>query len=143
MLPTIRKRAYVPHYTDDIFGRDLLSHFFSDGADLSVPAVNIKENDKAYEIEMALPGLDKNDISLKFENEVITISSAKKSEQENNSGTYSRKEFSYNSFSRSFSVPEDVNPDNIKASHKNGILFIDMPKTVKPENQKNKTIKIA
>lgn len=143
MLPTIRKRSYGPHYADHFFGKDLFTGLFSDGADYSVPAVNIKETDKAYEIEMAIPGLGKDDINLKLENNILTISSSQNEEKEEKNGNYTKREFSYKAFSRSFSVPEEVNSDKIKASHKNGVLQVELPKMEKSEGQKSKSIKIS
>lgn len=143
MLPVIRKRSYVPGYLDNFFGSDLVRSFFSDGADYSVPAVNIKENEKNFEIEVAAPGLDKNDFNIILDNDVLTISSEKKNELEEKENNFMRREFSYASFKRSFSLPETVNREEIKASHKNGVLMIELPKFEEAKVSKNKKIKIS
>jgi len=143
MLPAIRKHAFVPGSTDPFFGSHLLSSFFSDGADYTVPAVNIKENDKVFEIEIAAPGLNKEDIRIQLEKDVLTVSSDKKTSKEEQDDHFMRREFSFNAFSRSFSVPESVNNNKIKASHENGVLKIELPKLEKEAIHKSKTIKIS
>ena len=143
MLPAIRKRSYVPAYLDDFFGSDLVKSFFSDGADYNVPAVNIKENEKSFEVELAAPGLDKKDFNITLDNDILTISSEKQDEKNEKNENFMRKEFQYTSFKRSFSLPESVNRENIKAIHKNGILIIALPKNEEARVIKNKKIKIS
>lgn len=143
MLPIIKKQSYYPNLSNQHFGRDLFSNFFSDGADYAVPAVNIKENEKAYIIELAVPGVSKEDIKISLEKDVLTISSSKESKSDKKVDDFKRKEFSYNSFSRSFSIPETINKDKVKASHANGILSIELPKIAKDEKNKNRSIKIS
>ena len=144
MLPVIRKRTYYPHrYTNDFFGKDLLSSFFSDGADYTVPAVNIKENEKSFEIEVAAPGVAKEDFKINLEKDVLTVSSEKESKNEVDKDNFMKREFGFNSFSRSFSIPESVNTDKIKASHNNGVLTIELPKIEEAKLKNKKEIKIS
>lgn len=143
MLPQIKRRAYMQDYSDHFLNRDFLSSFFSDGADYSVPAVNIKETDDAFEIEVAAPGLIKDDLKINLDNEILTISADHKTDKENKTDQYMRKEFSYRTFKRSFSVPETVNTDGIKANYDNGVLIVALPKVEKNKTSKNKTIKIS
>jgi len=144
MLPVIKKRMYYPHrYTNDFFGKDLLSSFFSDGADYTVPAVNIKENDKSFEIEVAAPGVNKDDFKINLEKNVLTVSSEKETKIEVDPDNFMKREFGYNSFSRSFSIPESVNADKIKASHENGVLTIQLPKIEEAKLKNKKEIKIS
>lgn len=144
MLPVIKKRAYVPGLSDPFFGTDMFSTFFNDGADYAIPAVNIREADKSFEIEMAVPGLNKDEIRIKLEKDTLTVSSEKKPEMKSEeSEHFMRKEFSIRTFSRSFSVPESVDTDALSASHANGVLKISLPKREKGEAQKNRTIKIS
>jgi len=143
MLPTMRKRVLFPTYNDDFFGRNSLSSFFSDGADYSVPAVNIKENDKNFEIEVAAPGLSKEDFKVNVEKNILTVSSEKEVHKETDKNNFMRKEFGYNSFSRSFSIPETINMEKIKASHKNGILTIELPKQEEAKLKNKHEIKIS
>lgn len=102
--------------------------FDSDWLRKSVPAVNIKEMDKTYEIEVAAPGLQKSDFKITAENGLLTISSEKKEEKEQKEKEYTRREFSYSSFSRSFALPENSNEDDIKANYENGILKLQVAK---------------
>ena len=90
MLPVLRKRVLFPTYNDDFFGRNSLSSFFSDGADYSVPAVNIKENDKNFEIEVAAPGLSKEDFKVSVEKNILTVSSEKDVNNETDKNYQSR-----------------------------------------------------
>jgi HSP20 family protein len=94
-----------------------------------IPAVNVSETDKSYDIELAAPGLKKEDFHVKVENGVLTISSEKKTEKETKDKNYTRKEFNYSSFSRSFTLPENVKEDGIKASYDNGVLKLNVVKT--------------
>lgn len=143
MLPVIRKRSYVPSYADHFFGRDFLSSLFSDGADYTVPAVNIKENDKNFEIEVAAPGLSKEDFQINLEKNILTVSSKNEENKEEKADSFTRKEFSFKSFSRSFSLPESVKVEKISANYKNGVLLIELPKIEEAQLEKVKSIKIS
>lgn len=143
MLPTIKKRVLFPTYNDDFLGRNSFSSIFSDGADYTVPAVNIKENDKNFEIEVAAPGLSKQDFKVNVEKNVLTVSSEKEVKNGDEKDNFTRKEFSYNSFTRSFSIPESVEMEKIKASHKNGILKIELPKLEEAKLNHKQEIKIS
>jgi HSP20 family protein len=144
MLPIVRKRVYSPGYLNDLFGKDFMTSFFSDGADYTIPAVNISESEKKFEIEVAAPGLNKEDFNIKIENDLMTISSEKKSkEDQKEEGRFMRREFGFRSFSRSFSVPESVDQDKIKATHKNGVLTIELPKMEESKMKNSKLIKIS
>jgi len=92
-------------------------------------AINILENDNEFKVEVAVPGMNKDDFHIDFENDVLTISSEKKVENDESTDTYSRKEYSYKSFKRSFSIPNNVVDSNkISATYKNGELVIAIPK---------------
>jgi HSP20 family protein len=143
MLPVLRKRGNFPCYRDEYFGKDLLYSFFSDGADYSVPAVNIKEKENHFEIEVAAPGLNKEDFKVKLEKNILTVTSEKKTEKDEGKESFMRKEFSYDFFCRSFSVPETVDVEKIKASHKNGVLIIEIPKLEEAKIKFNREIKIS
>ena len=143
MLPTTRKKNHVPDMMDQFFRNDFLSSFFSDGADYTVPAVNIKELEKGFEIEVAVPGLRKEDFSITLDKGLLTISSESKMENKEESDKYTRREFSFNSFRRSFNLPDSVDMDKIKARHENGILTIVLPKIDEAKMKSTKTIKIS
>ena len=95
----------------------------------TLPSVNILEDDNSYEVEMAAPSLNKDDFKIELNNDVLTISSEKQTENETKEGQrYTRKEFSYQSFSRSFTLPDSVDNDKIKAKYENGVLKVTIPK---------------
>jgi HSP20 family protein len=97
---------------------------------VNVPAVNIKETETTFVVELAAPGKKKEDFNVELDDNVLTISSEASSENEekDKEGKYTRKEFSYSSFKRSFTLPEIVNDYDINASYENGVLHITLPK---------------
>jgi HSP20 family protein len=109
----------------------------------SVPAVNVKENEKGFDIELAAPGLSKNDFKITVDNRVLTISSEKQEEKEQKEKEYTRKEFSYSSFSRSFALPENVNEDGIKATYDNGLLKVSLLKKALQQEKSHKAIAVS
>lgn len=94
----------------------------------SIPAVNIQENEQGYHLELAVPGLKKEDIKVKFDDGMLSISAEQKHENEESTENYTRREFSYQNFKRSFQLPEIANEENIAAKYEDGILKIDIPK---------------
>jgi HSP20 family protein len=143
MLPVLKKRMYFPQFRDDYFGSEFLNSLFSDGADYRVPAVNIKENENQFEIELAAPGINKEDLKINLEKNILTISSEKESKKESDDKTFMRREFGFNSFCRSFSIPEFVNTESIQASLKNGVLIVELPKHTEEKLKSSKAIKIS
>jgi HSP20 family protein len=140
MLPTITRRGYNPFlsnlFDDDFF--PVLSNRTS-----SMPAVNIRENEKNFTLDLAIPGMDKKDLKIDINEDVLTISSETSNETEDNSDGYKRKEFSYSSFCRSFYLPENVNKEKIAASYKDGILSVELPKQEEEKSKISKQIKIS
>jgi HSP20 family protein len=108
----------------------------------SVPAVNVKENETNFEIEVAAPGLTKKDFKLTAENGILTITSEKQEEREEKEKEYTRREFSYRSFSRSFTLPENTNEDEIKANYEDGILKLHVAKKVIGQPKHKKAIEV-
>ena len=108
----------------------------------SVPAVNVKETEKNFEIEVAAPGLNKKDFKITVDNGILTISSEKKEEKEQKEKDYTRKEFSYSSFSRSFTLPENVNEDDMKANYEDGLLKLAVAKKVIAQPKVKKAIEV-
>jgi len=94
----------------------------------NVPSANITESEKEYLIELAAPGLTKKDFKVEMDNGMLTISAEKEEETKEGNGKYSRKEYSYNSFSRSFTLPENCKSDKIEAKYEDGILKLILPK---------------
>lgn len=136
----------IPSFFDKIFNEDLVdwnNRNFST-TNTTVPAVNVKEDDEKYEIEVATPGMNKDDFKIKLENNTLTICSETKKEENEEKGGYTRKEFSYESFQRSFSLPEGhVSTDKITAKYNDGILNIVLPKREEVKPQAPKEISIA
>jgi HSP20 family protein len=108
----------------------------------SVPAVNVKETEKGFDIELAAPGLSKKDFNITVENKVLTISSEKKEEKEEKEKEYTRREFSYSSFSRSFALPENVNEENVHATYTDGLLKLSLTKKALPKEKATKAIEV-
>jgi len=141
MLPTITKRSFRPFYMPNLFDDDFFPVFQNRTS--SMPAVNIREDEKNYILELAVPGIDKKDLKIDINEDVLTISSETKIETEENKDGYKRKEFSYSSFCRSFYIPENVNRDNIEANYKDGILTIGLPKQEVEKNNITRQVKIS
>ena len=108
----------------------------------TLPAVNVKETDKNYEIEVSAPGRSKKDFNVSAENGMLTISSEKKEEKETKDNGYTRQEFSYSSFSRSFTLPENANDEDIKANYVDGILKLEIAKKVVGQPKTKKAIEV-
>lgn len=121
-------KLFFPSVMEDFLKPDFMGgvQSFSN----TIPAVNIKETETGFTIELASPGLKKEDFNIEIDENVLTISSEKKleSESQNESGKYTRKEFSFSSFKRSFNLPETVKEDDIKANYENGVLYVMLPK---------------
>jgi HSP20 family protein len=93
-----------------------------------VPAVNISETENSYHVELAAPGLKKHDFKLNLEGNQLTISVEQSTDHEDNRKNYSKREYSYSSFARSFTLPESADDSNIDANYTNGVLRIDIAK---------------
>ena len=96
--------------------------------EMSVPAVNITENKENYKLALAAPGLKKDDFKIDLEGNMLTISSEKEESIESTESRYTRKEYSYSSFTRSFTLPEEVNQEKIDAVYTDGVLNLTLPK---------------
>lgn len=105
------------------------------------PAANVTENDDSFQIEMAVPGFSKADFKIAIEKNILTISTETEKGQENQEQHFRIREFSRRDFCRSFSMPETVDQDSIKAGYKNGILTLTLPK--KEEVRIKKEIQVA
>jgi HSP20 family protein len=141
MLPTITKRSFRPFYMPNLFDDDffpVVSNRIS-----TMPAVNISEDEKFFNLELAIPGIDKKDLKIDINEDVLTISSETKNEGEESKEGYKRKEFSYSSFCRSFYIPENVNRDNIEANYKDGVLKVALPKQEEEKNKITRQVSIS
>src|SRR5512139_2815554 len=135
MLPMITRRSYKPLTLSDFFNEDFFPVMNRNTS--SLPSVNIREDEKAFYLELAVPGMDKKDLRIEVKDDVLTISAEQKEERDQDLEGYRRREFSYSSFCRSFYLPEDVNGEKIGASYKDGILNVEIPK-LEEEKKKEK-----
>ena len=150
MTSLMRRNSMMPvldNFFDDFFAKDLFDwsdkNFTAMGNTL--PSVNVKQTGSHFEIELAAPGMKKEDFKIELDKHVLTISSEKKEEhnEEDKNGNYTRKEFNYRSFSRSFTLPADVvESDKIEASYHDGILHLMVPKKEKAKPQPVKSITV-
>lgn len=125
-----------PTVFDDLLAGKSISGF--------TPSVNVSETDKNWHIEVASPGLKKEDFKINLEKDMLTISAEMKTEEKKEEKNYSRREFTYGSFTRSFRVRENsVDAENIAARYDNGILQIDLPKKSAEAAKNTREIRIA
>ncbi|MEH6762960.1 MAG: Hsp20/alpha crystallin family protein [Aequorivita antarctica] len=128
---------------DEILNRDLpsfLSSNFNTG--ITLPKVNIMETADSFMVEMAVPGLKKSDFQIELDNQVLSISTELKEEQEHKEENFTRREFGYSSFKRSFTLPKSVNDEEINATYNQGILNILLPKKEEAKQKPVRSIKI-
>ena len=146
-LIKFKKQHRLPWYDNmftDLLGTDrlLTNDFFMENK--WVPAMNIKENDENFEIEVAAPGFNKEDFEIVYENGVIHISVEHKEETEEKEETFTKREFNYHSFKRSFTLPENVNEDEkIEATYNHGILKLVLAKLKESEIHHKKIIEVS
>jgi HSP20 family protein len=121
-----RRGESFPAFFDDFFKP--WNEWFGVGKSLTTPAVNIIENKDHYEVSVAAPGLKKDDFNIDLEDNMLMISCEKEENKEEKEERYTRKEYSYTSFRRSFTLPEEVIKDKIEAVYQDGVLKITLPK---------------
>ncbi len=139
MLGTIkRQNPFFPVFSDSFFREN----FLNDSDWTASPAVNIAEDGNGFRIEVAAPGLGKDDFNIHVEKRLLEISSEKSVNNETKDETYHRREFSYSSFKRTFSLPEYADIDSIKASYNNGILNVTVPKLDQAKEKPARAISI-
>jgi len=136
----------IPSLFDNLWSRDWMDWTnlnFSD-TNTTLPAVNVIEKDDEFVIELAAPGMKKDDFKISLDNNVLTISSERKNEKEEKSENYSRREFSYQSFQRSFTLPVGrVETDKVAARYNDGILNIQIPKREEARPKPAREIEIS
>jgi len=135
-------RNYVPAYWDDFFNDGFFRQLNSTTNKGSNPAVNVSEEEKSFTIEVAAPGVNRNDFKLEIEDDVLTISTEHKESKEEEKQNYLRREFNYKAFKRSFQLPETVDQEQIKATHEAGILMLVLPKKEEVVQKAPKQIEI-
>jgi HSP20 family protein len=122
------KRNSLTNGFNDIFESVFNDSFFSDRLMSKIPAVNISETENDYHIEMAAPGLNKQDFDIKLDRNILSVSVEQRNQDVQGNRQYSRKEFSYTSFVRSFSLPESADDAKIEANYTDGVLQIQVAK---------------
>jgi HSP20 family protein len=147
-MSLIRRNENYPawsNFFNDFFNRDWMdwtTRNFSD-TNTTLPSVNIIEGEDSYEVDMAAPGLEKKDFKIELSHGVLTISSEKKTDNETKKGKQvTRREYSYQSFSRSFTIPQTVESEKISARYENGILKVVIPKKEEVKSRPVKSIEI-
>lgn len=139
----IKKSEQVPSLFDDFFKP--WNEWFDNGGlwnkTMNMPAVNITENKDRYEVSLAVPGMKKNDFNIDVDGNMITISCEKEETKEEKEKKFTKKEYNYSSFSRSFTLPDEVNKEKIEANYEDGLLKISLPR--KEEAKKDSAKHIA
>lgn len=135
-------RCYTPAYRDDFFNDFVSGRYYGRGY-ASTPAVNISEENDEFRIEVAAPGLAKGDFRIDLNNDVLTVSSERKDEKREKKENYTRREFNFSSFSRSFKLTDAVDQDQINAVHVDGVLTIHLPKKEETVKAGPKSIEIS
>ncbi len=120
---------------DDVFGTSLLNRDI-------VPAVNVLEVDKGYDIEVAAPGFDRKDFDVSVDGEMLVVSARHRAEDKKEDDRFMRREFSYSSFSRAFTLPDDAQRKGIKAEYRDGILHIHVDRMAEPKRPEPTKVEI-
>ncbi|SHF47695.1 heat shock protein Hsp20 [Salegentibacter echinorum] len=137
---------WLPTSFDDMFKNDWLGGTTNvNSIGTRIPAVNIQETEDGFNVDVAAPGMSKENFNIELDKDVLTISSEEKKEKEteNKEGKFTRKEFSYSSFKRAFSLPDSVDTEKISASYKDGVLEISLPKREEAKVQPKRMIDIS
>ena len=145
LVKTKPKGTLIPSVFSDFFDTDrfFAPRWFEREFAETLPAVNIKENGKQFNIELAAPGFNKNDFKINVEEDVITISAEKKEEKKDENERFTRHEYSYNSFSRSFTLPQNANAEKVDARYDSGVLKLVLPKKEETKISSRKEIKVS
>ncbi|MBS1741896.1 MAG: Hsp20/alpha crystallin family protein [Bacteroidetes bacterium] len=142
--PALKKFADSPSVFDDFFKP--WNEWFDAGKfmgrTMNIPAVNITENKNEFEVALAAPGMKKSDFKIGVEGNMLTISSEKEESTEEKDKKFTRKEYNYSSFSRSFTLPEEINKEKIDARYEDGVLKICLPRKEEAKNNTTKQIAV-
>jgi HSP20 family protein len=139
----VRRTHTLPSIFDDFFNNGIGNFRGSDFSN-NVPSVNISETNDGYQLEIAAPGLAKEDFKISLDKDRLTISSEKSAEKETKEGKFTRREFNFSSFSRSFVLPKTVNKEAIAAKYENGVLILNVPKKAEVvKEETTRTIEIG
>ncbi len=137
----MRSNNWVPSVFNDLFDVDLMPK-----ANFTAPAINVKESDKAYTVELAAPGMKKEDFNVHINDEgnlLIKMESKNEKKEEDKTTRYLRREFSYTKFEQTLILPDDVKREDISARVDNGVLTVELPKVVEEKVKVSRQIDIA
>ncbi len=138
----ISPKGTMSRYVDDFFNdryKRLINYNGIEDDEITLPAINVEEEENAYQLSFAAPGYHKEDFNVEVDNGVLIISAHRSIENNGDENGYTRREFNYQSFSKRFTLPEHVKDDQIQAKYENGILKISIP--CQPQTEKNKAIR--
>lgn len=142
-----RQDNWLPSVFDDMFNTDWLAeNTGSTNIGTSIPAVNVRETDNEFSVEVAAPGKSKDDFEIELNHNILTISSEIKEEHQDENKDdekFTRREFSYSAFKRSFSLPDSVNSEKIAANYEDGVLRINLPKREESKTKPKRLIEIS
>ena len=141
MMPMMRNSAWLPTVFNDIF-----DNTFVPKANCTAPAINVKENDKAYTVELAAPGMKKEDFNVHINDEgnlIIKMEQKQEKKEEDKSVRYLRREFSYSKFEQTLILPDDVDKEKISAKVEHGVLTVELPKLVEEKVKVSRQINIG
>ena len=141
-MSLILRNKIFPSLNDDFLSNDFFPNFFDTSRNLSLPAVNVSEDRENFKIELAAPGLSKNDFKIEIKNNMLSISSEKEEKEEGDNGKYMRKEFNYCSFCRTFGLPQTADTEKISATYTDGILNVTIPKKEEAKEKPMRQIEI-
>ena len=140
-MPVMRTNSWIPSVFGDLFDTD-----FVPKSNYTAPAINVKESDKAYTVELAAPGMKKEDFNVHINDEgnlIIKMESKQEHKEEDKNTRYLRREFSYSKYEQTLILPDDVKKDDIKAHVENGVLTVELPKVVEEKVKLSRQIEIA
>ena len=136
-----RNAAWLPSVFNDLFDTD-----FMPKANATAPALNVKETDKAYTVELAAPGMTKNDFNVHINDEgnlIVKMEKKEEKKEEDKSTRYLRREFSYSKYEQTLILPDDVEKDQISARVEHGVLTVELPKQVHEQVKVSRQIEIG
>ena len=139
-MPVMRSNSWIPSVFNDLFDTE-----FMPKANCTAPAINVKESDKAYTVELAAPGMKKEDFNVHINDEgnlIIKMESKSEKKDEDKNVRYLRREFSYTKYEQTLILPDDVNKEQIAAKVENGVLTVDLPRIVEEKVKVSRQISI-
>ena len=140
-MPVMRSNSWIPSVFGDLFDTD-----FVPKSNYTAPAINVKESDKAYTVELAAPGMKKEDFNVHINDDgnlIIKMESKQEHKEEDKNTRYLRREFSYSKYEQTLILPDDVKKDDIKAHVENGVLTVELPRVVEEKVKLSRQIEIA